>query len=248
MMPKNHLYITWADILGQHCSSYFEPLEQLKSRRDASPEGEEEQEDAETRQTKTAERATAAERGTVAEPGAETGSREDEAGGALGALDFEFSLLKEMENFDSLDEECEYRCHLIRTRFARFEEYLDRLPENRQCVMCHGPGADSVFLPIGDHDAGVEWDDPTCFCMVCRRCVTLHMIRCDLSGDIKRQRCRACWEHYGGYQQHNAATKKLMLMQAAKQVMLFCGPRREDEPEETFEENAVRRACIKTVI
>ena len=43
-------------------------------------------------------------------------------------------------------------------------------------------------------------------------------------------------EHYGGFQIHNAATRKLFLMQAATQVMLFFGPRREDEPAETFEE------------
>ena len=37
-------------------------------------------------------------------------------------------------------------------------------------------------------------------------------------------------------------------MQAATQVMLFFGPRREHEPEETFEEVMMRRACIQTVI
>ena len=37
-----------------------------------------------------------------------------------------------------------------------------------------------------------------------------------------------------------------MLMQAATQVMLFFGP--QIEPEETFEENMMRRACIEAVV
>ena len=51
--------------------------------------------------------------------------------------------------------------------------------------------ADRVFLGVGDEEiAGIEWDDPLCFPMACRFCVTHHTARCDLTGDIKRQRCR----------------------------------------------------------
>lgn len=236
-LPKNHSFITWAEILGQHCSSYFEPLEQLKPEPKPSSDS-------------SALLSTA---GCNASKASNESQGEEEAKAKANPDSerpvFEFSLLKELDRQDELDEELEYRCQLIRTRFSQFEEYLDRSPEHRQCVMCQGPGADCVFLPIGDYDiAGLEWDDPACFCMACRRCVTNNMLRRDLCNEIKHQRCRACWRNYGGYQVHNAATKKLMLMQAATEVMLFCGPRQDDEPEETFEENAVRRACIKTVV
>lgn len=84
--------------------------------------------------------------------------------------------------------------------------------------------------------------------MSCRACVTARMAECDLSGEMKKQRCCGCWKQHGGFQVHNAATKKLMLMQAATQMMLFCGPRQEGEPEETFDEQRTRRACLNTIV
>ena len=72
--------------------------------------------------------------------------------------------------------------------------------------------------------------------------------RCDLSGELTKQRCIGCWCQHGGFQVHNHATRKLLLMQAATQLMLFCGPRREGEPEESFDQRMARRACLKAVI
>ena len=163
------------------------------------------------------------------------------------------SLLAEMEAADALEEDTEYRCELIRTRFAQFEEYLDRPAAKRRCVICHKGGANCISLSPGDHQGddntnGFEFEDPACFCMTCRECVTERMARCDATSQMGSQRCVACWRPSGGFQVHNLATKKLMLMKAATQLMLFCGPRREEEPEETFAQCVSRRACIKTIM
>mmetsp|Transcript_39380 Transcript_39380/g.53451 ORF Transcript_39380/g.53451 Transcript_39380/m.53451 type:complete len:745 (-) Transcript_39380:113-2347(-) len=235
--PKSHLNISWAEILGQHCSSFFEPLDMLKLKEIKAAEAAEDGQD------------------PLQDGGIGGGFNctfsEEEGSFSETAPGFEISFLRNMVGAGggSMEEETEYCCNLIRSRFEQFVLYLERPGEERECCMCKGPGADCVFLTIGDYDiSGIEWEDPYCFCMGCRKCLTHHMVRCDLTDDIKRQRCRNCREHYGGFQIHNAATKKLMLMQAATQVMLFFGPRREGEAEETFEENMMRRACIQTVI
>ena len=125
--------------------------------------------------------------------GGSTGGGDGSGEGLGGVLksSFEISFLNDVEAEKSLDEATEYCCNLIRERFIQFEEYLDRPMELRQCCMCKQGGADRVFLGVGDEEiAGIEWDDPLCFPMACRFCVTHHTARCDLTGDIKRQRCR----------------------------------------------------------
>lgn len=84
--------------------------------------------------------------------------------------------------------------------------------------------------------------------MTCRECVTHQMAQCDLASNAKSQRCRECREMHGGYQIHNHATKKLMIMQAATQMLLFFGPRAENEKPETFDEHMLRRRCIQAVV
>lgn len=166
------------------------------------------------------------------------------------ALFGESSLLAGLEDDETFDDDdIEGRCELIRTRFAQFEEYLDRPAERRMCVSCKGPGADCLGTPLGDYMFnGVEWADPVCFCMTCKKCMVKRMAECDVGDQVDLQRCVGCWKPFGGFAVHNAATKKLMLMQAAKQVMLFCGPRGLDEPQENDQQNRARRACLKTII
>ena len=58
--------------------------------------------------------------------------------------------------------------------------------------MCKKGGAECVPLTIGDYEiTGMEWDDPHCWHMACRKCMTVHMAKCDLSNDIDKQRCRS---------------------------------------------------------
>ena len=161
----------------QHCSSFFEPVDQLRN--DVS----------------VAEQDTAGDAVDGGGGGGGSGNAED-AGAGLNSPSsaFEISFLNDVEAEKSLEEATEYCCNLIQTRFTQFEEYLDRPTELRQCCMCKKGGADRVFLGVGDEEiAGIEWDDPLCFPMACRSCITHHTARCDMTGDIKRQRCRDRW-------------------------------------------------------
>lgn len=173
----------------------------------------------------------------------DTGSTE------LDGSTFKISFLADLGKEEAVEEHTEYIVDLIKTRFAQFEEYLSRKPEHRQCCMCSGPGAECIPITIGDYElTGVEWDDPHCWHMACKKCMSMRMVWCDLGGEAEKQRCTACGELHGGYQIHNEATKKIMLMQAAQQTILFFGPRRPGEPKATFDEDRMRRACIQAVI
>eukprot|EP00039_Didymoeca_costata_P004174 m.71805 g.71805 ORF g.71805 m.71805 type:complete len:775 (+) comp12278_c0_seq3:113-2437(+) len=213
--PKGHIKITWAEILGQHCSSFFESEPELR-----------------------------------VDPN--LGFDEDDgllSSAASSSNGFQISFLDESAQDDSLAEVTDYCVDLIQTRFAQFTEYLDRKPEQRECVMCKKPGGECVPLTIGDSDiSGAEWEDPHCWHMFCPGCICELMAKCDITGEFVKQRCRECGEQFGGWQKHNIATKKLMLLQAATQVLLFFGPRTEGQPEETFDERMMRRALIQAVI
>jgi hypothetical protein len=220
--PKSHAFLTWSEILGQHCSAFFECAE-------AHPELHRE-----------IDMGSADDMGFG---GIDTGSTE------LDGSSFKISFLEDLGKEEAVEEHTDYCVNLIKTRFAQFEEYLDRKPEHRQCTMCGGPGAECIPITIGDYEiTGMEWDDPHCWHMACRYCISMRMVWCDLGSEAEKQRCTACGELHGGYQIHNDATKKLMLMQAAQQVILFFGPRRAGEQEATFDEERMRRACIQATI
>lgn len=219
-------YFTWAEVLGEHVGSLFE--------HDTNGQ-------------------TLAKKMFPASGASSAGKTPASTTAAASA--FKISFLDDQTEDDLMVEATEYCEQLIKTRFEQFIEYLDRPKERRECSMCKKPGAECVLLPPGDYDTiGVEWADPVCWHMTCRRCITEHMIRCDLSGpqsnnaDIAKQRCNCCTMPYGGFHIHDAGTKKLMLMQAAKQMLFFWLPRKESEPAYTMAENARRFACIKSVI
>ena len=135
--PKSHAFLTWAEILGQHCSSFFEP--EITLHREI--EGLDADDDL--------------------YGGLDTGSTE------LDGSAFKISFLADLGKEEAVEEHTEYILDLIKTRFSQFEEYLDRAPEHRQCCMCSGPGGECIPITIGDYElTGVEWDDPHCWHMV----------------------------------------------------------------------------------
>lgn len=155
---------------------------------------------------------------------------------------------EEGEEGDEDMDDIVYIEELIRVRFAQYTEWLDRDKSKRECSMCRQPGADCVLLPIGDHDSlGLEWADPACPHMTCRPCITNHMMRCDVT-QSHVQRCRDCLTTYGGYHVHDINTKKLMLFQASKTLLMFWPPRKESDPPLTFNQYTTRMACIKAVV
>lgn len=195
------MFFNWAEILGEHCGSYFEPK-------------------------------VAAE------------EKKEEPLSLLDCLDEE----DEGEGRDDMSEDIIYIEELIRSRFAQYIEWLERDASKRECSMCRKPGANCVLLPVGDHDSlGLEWADPVCPHMTCRPCITNHMMRCDLTL-AQAQRCRDCLSNYGGYHVHDANTKKLMLFQAAKTLLMFWPPRKLSDPILSFNQFTIRMACIKAVV
>ena len=175
-VPPAHL--NWAQYLGQHIATLWEHVpHSIRSELSIGGGG---------------ARAPLAEGQAVehacTDPGPAKGAASP-AGGASGVMGLGgdapggmLSLLSEFEAADSLEEELQYRVDLIRIRFEQFAEYLDRAPEQRECVVCHQPGANCVHLPAGDYQTnGFEWDDPTCFCFTCRPCVTKRMAECATS-------------------------------------------------------------------
>lgn len=138
---------------------------------------------------------------------------------------------------------------LLKVRFEQYVEWLDRAPSMRECSHCRKPGADCVLLPMGDYDTiGLEWTDPVCPHMACRTCLADHMMRSDVQHLVPSQRCPDCLMPYGGFHVHDVNTKKLMLLQAAKEILLHWPERKPGEPPLSFDAVCFRNNCIKAVI